>query len=218
VSNRNVVILSVLVLALAAPSLGVIYFNDFAATKQTWLGRGLYTSNSNYSTLKFGRVAKTEFEMSVMDFDRAGMLNWVQGIYNTYNGGTITNVNQIINDAVKMTLYLTAYDSWEDSGVQPPTIFGHYFWPGVRLSKGQDWVESLATFNNAAGAGFPWHDSAGNALANIYVNKYNTTANMILNATSEQWGAADTIGGGADVYAYDTPVRGCWMTRWPTRP
>jgi hypothetical protein len=30
-------------------------------------------------------------------------------------------------------------------------------------------------------------------------------ANMVLNANSEQWGAADTIGGGADVYVYDTP-------------
>jgi hypothetical protein len=193
-----------LILATMAPSFGAIYVNDFAATKQTWVGRGLYASNSNYGTLRFGRIAKLEMDTTIMDFDRAAMLTWAQSVYSSVSGGTITDINQIGNGALTVTVYATAYDGWEESGVIPPTVFGHYFWPGVRLSKGQNWVESTATYNNAA-AGAPWHDSAGNSMANIYVNRYDMVANMVLNANSEQWGAADTIGGGADVYVYDTP-------------
>jgi len=189
-----------LVLAVVAPSFGAIYFNDFAATKQTWVGRSLYTSNANYSSRRFGRVCKGEQDTTIMDFDRAGMKSWVS----SFTGGSLSDINQIGNSAVTVTMYLTAYDSWEEGSTYPPTVFGHYFWPGVRLSKGQNWVETTATFNNAD-TGAPWHDAGGNPIANIFVNKYNMIANMVLNATSEQWGAADTLGGGADVYVYDTP-------------
>jgi hypothetical protein len=197
-----------IILASAGTGWAAIYFNDFAATRQTWLGRSYYTSNSNYSTRRFGRVSNGTMDVSLMDFDRTGIFNWLQTLYTAGNGGPLNNIDQIGNGAVKMTLYVTAYDSWEETPTQPPTTFGHMFWPGVRLSTGQNWDETTATFNNAAvvnGTPSPWHDAAGNALANVFVNKYDTHANMIMNATSEQWGAADTLGGGADVYVYDTP-------------
>jgi hypothetical protein len=168
------------------------------------LGRNYYTSNSNYSSRKFGRVGKLEMDTMIMDFDRAGMLTWAQGLYSSVNGGAITDINQIGNGAQSKTMYVTAYDSWEESGTIPPTVFGHYYWPGIRLSKGQNWVESTATFNNAD-VGAPWHDSAGNVMPTIYVTRSNNLANMVMNAVSEQWGAADTLGGGTDVYVYDTP-------------
>jgi hypothetical protein len=203
-----------LVLAVVVPSLAATYISDFPCTKQTWLGRALYDSNTNYSSRKFGRVAKGEMDFNIQDFDRAAMLTYIQNFY-TAAGITISSDPTIgaaqlqgtgtgTNRAVTMLWEQTAYDSWEESGAPyPPTVFGHTFWPGVRLSAGQNWDEATATFNNAAGLGNPWHDALGNAIANIYVTKYNTHANMVLNATSQTWGQAAELGGGADYYVYD---------------
>jgi hypothetical protein len=197
-----------LVLASASVSWSAIYINDFAATRDMPYGRGVYDPNSNYGTRTFGRVANQSVDGFIADFDRAGVLNWIQGIYNAQNAGPITDISQIGNGTVKMTLYLSAYDGWADTATAPPTVFGHYFSPGVRLSKGQGWDQYSGTYAQAQ-AGQPWHDSTGQLMDSIYggftYSTANSGANMIMNHISEQWGAADTLGGGQDVYVYDTP-------------
>jgi hypothetical protein len=200
---KAVLIVSLLA-AVTVPSLGVVYTNDFACTRQTWMGSagvggyGMYNGNSNYSTIKYGRVAKVETDFSLFDFNRAAALSWMQSA----TGFTFTDPSQFAA-AVTVKVFLTPYDDW-DLGTAPPTPFGHYYLPAVRLSKGQDWVESQATFMSAA-TGAQWHDAAGSPMTNIYVNTWNTTANLVMNAASEQWGAADTLGGGIDYYVYDVP-------------
>jgi hypothetical protein len=190
-----------------------VFINDYAATKDTFLGHsgtpengGRYQPDANLGSLKFGRVGKYNADAMIMDFDRAAMLTWINGIYAANGGGAISDISQIRNGAVTMTLNVTAYgDGWGETWTPPPTLFGDYFWPGVRLSKGQNWGEMTATFNNADGLGSPWHDSTGTPLANMYTDGTQWRNNTIVNANSEQWGAADTLGGGSDVYVYDTP-------------
>jgi hypothetical protein len=212
----KVFVLVGLVLAVVAPSLAGLYIQDFPCTRQTAVGRALYNSDTNYSTLIFMRVAKGEMDSNIADFNRAAIGTYIQNYYTAAHAGTIS-ADPIIGGAqlqgnggaVKMYLEETAYDSWDESGAPfPPTIFGHKFWPGVRLSSdgnggAKDWVETLATFNNAAGIGSPWYGADGNYIANIYVNKYSTHLNMVLNATSQTWGQADGIGGGQDYYVND---------------
>jgi len=204
-------LVAAVLVAVVAPSFAGVYVNDFTATKQTWLGRAYYLTNVNYSTRRFGRVGKGNGQDGmIVDFDRAAAATWVQSLYTAANAGTISNPSQLGNGAVTVTMFLTPYDSWEESGSIPPTVFGHYYTPGVRISKGADWTETTATYSWAgADATQKWHSASGTEIASIYLGFNMATndihANMIENASSEQWGAADTIGGGTDVYVYDTP-------------
>src|ERR1035437_7169643 len=138
----------------AAPAFAGTFVSDYQCTKDTAVGRGFYGSDSNYGSLIFSRVAKEEGDSLIMDFDRAAMLTWVNTTVQAQPNGagiSITDVNQILNGALTMSLVVTTYGgAWEETNTPPPTKFGHYFWPVVRVAENQDgWGEMTATFNNA---------------------------------------------------------------------
>ncbi len=107
-----------------------------------------------------------------------------------------------------ITLNYQPANDWSLVATPDGNGFSFAFASAVRLSQGQNWVESKATFVTADGTN-PWRDATGAALTTVNgANQWGGLAAMrssnfmVVNATSELWGMADKYGG-FDEYGYN---------------
>ncbi len=179
-------------------------------------GYGKYSYNTNYSTdTGYGyRISFAgETDESIMDFNRAGAVADVEAAISTATGTTFhfTDPAQFATYNVNVTLNYQPANDWANVATKDGNPFSFAFAPAVRLSQGQDWTESTATFITANGTA-AWNDATGAPMACFNgatygggLVKYRDTTKtnfLVLNAASEFWGLADQ-NGGFDKYGYN---------------
>ncbi len=219
--KSTILTLAVAMLVLAGTASATVQTLVYAETKNIVVGSSGYPGggyggksyNVNYSTdtgygYRISMAGETDY--SIMDFNRAVALTDVEAAISAASGTTFhfTDAAQFATYKVNVTLNYQPANDWAAVATLDGNPFSFAFVPSVRLSKGQDWIESKATFVTADGVN-PWKDGTGAPL---------TTANgasqwgglatarasnfMVCNATSEFWGMADT-NGGFDKYGYN---------------
>ncbi len=194
----------VMLLAAATASAGVISFNYYS-TRMVEVGGGPPGTGSDTRISVGGQT-----DYTILDFDRAAILADLEGLVSTAYGISFhfTDPGEFAAAHVCVSLSLMPSSDWESVAAPDGNMFSFAFAPAVRLSNGQDWVESQATFNQAA-TGQPWHDGCGSPMATANgdassggIAKMRSSNFMVVNATSELWGLADQ-NGGFDKYGYN---------------
>ena len=219
--KATILTLAVAMLVLAGTASATVQTLVYAETKNIAVGSSGYpgggyggkTYNVNYSTdtgygyrISFGG----ETDMSIMDFNRAAALTDVEAAISAAAGTTFhfTDPSQFATYKVNITLNYQPANDWAAQATADGNPFSFAFAPGVRLSRGQNWVESQATFVTADGVS-PWKDATGAPLTTVNgatqwggLAALRSTNFMVFNATAELWGLADQ-NGGFDKYGYN---------------
>ncbi len=211
--------LLVVALAIGGTASAAVTTLNYVSTKGCAVGSTGYTSpnghhgwgalnyNQNYSAdvgwpYRICNGGDTDYQ--VMDFDRAGLLAEMEADVVAAHPGLssfhFTSVSQFAGN-VKIYLNLMPAGDFESVATQTGEPFDWHFAPAVRLSAGQNWVESEATFVQAAN-GKPWNDKNGNPMnsangvnCNNLLSDFRAGNFLAINATSQRWDAADSHGG-----------------------
>ncbi len=220
--KSTILTLALAMLVLAGTASAAVQTLVYAETKNICVGSsgmpgggyGQKVYNVNYSTdTGYGqRISFAgETDQSIMDFNRAAALTDVESAISAALGTTFhfTDPSQFATYKVNVTLNYQPANDWAAQATQDGNVFSFAFAPAVRLSQGQDWVESQATFVTADGV-HPWKDATGAPLTTVNgasqwapsMAGWRASNFMVVNATSELWGMADT-NGGFDKYGYN---------------